>query len=268
MKRDSLSIRSSVWIYTKLLALYPIPFQRHYGREMALTFRDICRLEKNEYGLNGVISLWFEVIIDLAATILEEHLREVRMLSQSQSFVRIAGVLGAIGGALAIFVGFTLLRDPPGEDITALQMILFVTPFLLTAVGTSGLFLAGRHEREVNVGLGIMLFGALLGAIGPLLMVADIGIGWIIFPIGFLFQGLGLAQLGLVMRQNPGFIRIVWLPLTLGLALTALTMTGMATGSSVLWGLLIMIFGTGWGLLGLLLLSGNVRTDAPPPTTV
>jgi hypothetical protein len=267
VKRDSLSIRSSVWIYTKLLALYPVPFQRHYGREMALTFRDICRLEKNEYGLNGVISLWFEVIIDLAATILEEHLREVRMLSQSQSFVRIAGVLGAIGGALAIFVGFTLLRESLEEDITTLQIILFITTFLLTAIGTIGLFLAGRHEREINVGLGIMLVGALLGAIGPLLMVADIGIGWIIFPIGFLIQGVGLAQLGLVMRQYPGFIRIVWLPLALGLALVVLSMTGMATGSSVLWGILIMIFGTGWGLLGLLL-SGNVRTDAPPPTTV
>jgi hypothetical protein len=268
VKRDSLSIRSSVWIYTKLLALYPVPFQMHYGREMTLTFRDICRLEKNEYGLNGVISLWFEVIIDLAATILEEHLKEVRMLSQNQSFVRIAGVLGAIGGVLAIIVGFVLLSEPPREDVTTIQMVLFVMTFLLTAIGTIGLFLAGRHEREVNVGLGIMLFGALLGTIGPLLMIAEIGVGWIIFPIGFLFQGAGLVQLSLVMRHNPGFIRMVWLPLTLGLALVALTITGMATDSNVLWGLLIMIFGVGWGLLGLLLLSGNVRTDAPPPATV
>ena len=117
MKRDERGVEFSVWIYTKLLALYPISFHQQYGREMVLTFRDVCRREYGRFGSSGLIGLWFEIFIDLASSALQEHIREVRILSERQSFIRIAGLLGTIGGLLSIFVGLLLTRGSYSEDI-------------------------------------------------------------------------------------------------------------------------------------------------------
>jgi hypothetical protein len=265
MKRDSLGIRSTIWIYSKLLSLYPVSFQKSYGREMALTFRDVCRRENSRYGLSGLISLWFEVFIDLASTVLQEHLTEVGMLTRRQSYIKVTGILGALGGALVIIVGIAITLNNFGNDVTGQQAALFVLAFLLIGVGTTGYFLAGRSERRVNAALGVMLFGALIGAVGPVLMVGDIGLGWILFGLGLLVQGAGLLLLGVTTRQYPGFMRPAWLPLVLGIALTAVMILGSVFQLETLYGPTIAMFGTGWVVLGLLLLSGNVRTDAQPP---
>ena len=101
-------------------------------------------------------------------------------------------------------------------------------------------------------------------------MAADIGAGWIMWFIGLLLQGLGFLLLGVTARQNPGFIGPSWLPLALGSSLTILLIVGLAaTDSSVqgtIIGLTLGLLGGGWVLLGLLLLSGNIRTDVQPPT--
>lgn len=272
MKKDSLDIRTSTWFYAKLIFIYPLSFQENYGRELVLLFRDVCRRESSRYGLSGLIFFWLEVIIDLASTALREHLSEVRMLSTNQGLIRFTGVLGTLGGILSIIMGFAILRGRLGEDITALQMAMFILTYLLIAVGSTGYFLAGRREREVNAALGILLIGAIIGAVGSILMAADIGLGWILWFVGLLGQGAGLLLLGVTARRNPGFVRAAWLPLALGIIMLVLLIGGLASNSAsdsvqgTIFGLTLGLLGAGWMILGLLLLSGNVRTDAQPPT--
>lgn len=182
------------------------------------------------------------------------------MLPDRQSLIRIAALLGAIGGMLAIVVSITLARGSLEGDVTTPQIALFIVTFVLIAVGTAGYFMAGRHENDVNAALGIMLLGASLGAAGPLLMAGEIGVGWILFPLGILMNGTGLLLLGLITRQNPGFLRPTWLPIVLGIAILAMTFAGMGTQNELFWGFAIGVLGAGWVLLSLLLLSGNVRT--------
>jgi hypothetical protein len=273
MKKDSLSIRTPTWFYARLLAIYPVSFQEKYGREMLLTFRDVCRRENSRYGISGLVFFWLEIIIDLASTALQEHISEVRMLSTNQGLIRFTGVLGALGGILSIIIGVTLIRGGLGDDVTAFQAALFILTYLLIAVGSTGFFFAGRHERKVNAALGVLLFGAIIGAIGPILMAADIGLGWIMWAISLLIQGAGFLLLGVTTRKNSGFVRPAWLPLALGITILTLTIIGITlsqtasdTVQATLMGLTLGLLGASWLILGLLLLSGNVRTDALPPT--
>jgi hypothetical protein len=89
--------------------MYPFSFQERYGREMALAFRAACRREFGRYGLSGLINLWFKIFIDLASSALQEHLVEVGMLTQRQRFIRVTGIIGALGGVLAIILGVGFL---------------------------------------------------------------------------------------------------------------------------------------------------------------
>jgi hypothetical protein len=272
MKRDSLDIRASTWFYAKLMVIYPLSFQENYGREMVLIFRDVCRKESSRYGFGGLIFFWLEVIIDLASTALREHLSEVRMLSTNQSLIRFTGILGALGGILSVIIGLLMIRGGLGEDVTALQAAIFILTYLLIAAGTTGYFLAGRREREVNAALGILLIGAIIGAVGPILMATDIGLGWILWFVGLLGQGAGLLLLGVTARRNPGFVRAAWLPLALGIIVLVLLIGGLASNSAsdsvqgTIIGLTLGLLGAGWMILGLLLSSGNVRMDTQPPT--
>ena len=78
-------------------------------------------------------------------------------------------------------------------------------------------------------------------------------------------NGAGLLLLGVITRQNPGFLRPTWLPIVLGIAILSMTFTGMGTQNELFWGLAIGALGASWVVLSLLLLSGNVRTDVQPP---
>ena len=266
MKRDSLGIRSTVWIYSKLLSLYPVSFQKSFGREMALTFRDVCRRENSLYGLSGLISLWFEVFIDLASTALQEHLTEVGMLTKRQSYIKVAGFLGSFGGVLFIIMGIALIFSGPLREFTGLQSAIIALTFLLTGMGTTGYFLAGRSERRVNTALGVMLFGALFSVMGPVLMAGDIGLGWILMALGVLAQGVGLVLLGVTARLDPGFMRAAWVPIVMGIAYLVILISGMVLQEETLFVAMIITLGAGWVLLGLILSSGKVHTDAQPPT--
>ena len=272
MKKDSLSIRTSTWFYAKLLAIYPLSFQEKYGREMLLIFRDVCRRENGRNGISGLVIFWLEVIIDLASTALQEHISEVRMLSTNQNLIRFTGILGALGGILSIIIGVVLIRGL-GEDVTVFQAAMFILTFLLIAVGSVGYFFAGRNERDVNAALGVLLIGAIIGVIGPILMAADIGLGWILWGIGLLIQGAGLVLLGVTARKNTGFVRPAWLPLALGISIFTLMIVGITLSQSAsdtvqqtLGGLTLSLLGASWMILCLMLLRGSVRTDAQPPT--
>ena len=273
MEKDSSSIRTSTRFYAALLAIYPLSHQEEYGREMILVFRDVCRKENGRNGLGGLIFFWFEVLIELASTALQEHLSEVRMLSTSKGIIRFTGILGSLGGVLSIVIGVVLIQDRLGDDVTIFQAALFIFAYLLIAAGATGYFLAGRHERGVNAALGVLLLGAITGAIGPILMAADIGPGWILWFIGLVIQGAGLLLLGVTAYRNPGIVRPAWLPLALGMAILVLLIVGIAGADSrpdstqgALIGLTLSLLGAGWAILGLLLFSGNVRADAQPPT--
>jgi hypothetical protein len=262
LKCDSRGVRFSIWLYAKLLALYPVSFQQEYGRDMALTFRNLCRREFGRFGLNGLARLWLETVIDLAGTALQEHLSEVRLLSRRQGFIRAAGILGALGGLLSIVSAFFLY------DVYAnLHLVPLITAtYLLTAVGTIGNFMAGRYERDINVALGVMLLGALLAATSWLFMAAGIDV-WTIFLLGVFIVPIGMILLGIEVRKNPGFLRPAWLPIVIGFSMLVPIILSLSLSDIEEVGIIAWITsGAGWILLGLLLLSGNVRTDAQPPT--
>jgi lipopolysaccharide/colanic/teichoic acid biosynthesis glycosyltransferase len=70
-------------IYRALLLVYPAPFRREYGVQMAQVFCDCCRDAYRRSGRVGIAVLWTYTLCDLAASALDAHLsEEKRMLKR------------------------------------------------------------------------------------------------------------------------------------------------------------------------------------------
>src|SRR5258707_3053847 len=67
--KDTPEFRSlSGRIYRALLLVYPAPFRREYGAQMAQVFHDACRDAQRRRGPHGLLALWLATLGDLAAS--------------------------------------------------------------------------------------------------------------------------------------------------------------------------------------------------------
>jgi hypothetical protein len=68
-------IRAAVNVYTALLWLYPRAHREAYGALMIQLFRDQCNDAYALRGVRGLLTTCFRTLLDLAVTIVQEHLR-------------------------------------------------------------------------------------------------------------------------------------------------------------------------------------------------
>jgi hypothetical protein len=68
------SVDSSRRWYARLLGLYPREFRNEYGASMLQVFNDQCRSAQHDNGTRGMVFLWVRTLVDLAASVLREHI--------------------------------------------------------------------------------------------------------------------------------------------------------------------------------------------------
>jgi hypothetical protein len=66
-------VDSSRRTYASLMRLYPQEFRDEYGPSMLQLFTDQCRSTMQENGTRGMIFLWLRTLMDLAFSVLREH---------------------------------------------------------------------------------------------------------------------------------------------------------------------------------------------------
>lgn len=60
----------SVWMYRRLLRLYPDDYRQEFEHEQAQVFRDTCLDRYCRNGMLGIITLWFLTCLDLPRSVL------------------------------------------------------------------------------------------------------------------------------------------------------------------------------------------------------
>jgi succinoglycan biosynthesis transport protein ExoP len=74
----NLALLRSQRLFERLLALYPRPHRQQYGPAMAQLFRDQSRDAWRSRRAWGLLALWFQVVPDLVATSILEHLSTLK----------------------------------------------------------------------------------------------------------------------------------------------------------------------------------------------
>lgn len=71
-------IRSSEFIYELLLKFYPANYRQEYGEEMKYVFSESLKDAYNEYGEQGIITLWARTSQDAIKSIFTQHLENLK----------------------------------------------------------------------------------------------------------------------------------------------------------------------------------------------
>lgn len=98
--------------YTKLLFLYPTAYRRKYAAQMQQVFRDLYQDAQRRKTRFGLFRLWVRVLIDLAASVIEEHYSEVFQM-KTRKFTGVASVIATLGGLLTIIIIFSNWDESP-----------------------------------------------------------------------------------------------------------------------------------------------------------
>ena len=253
----------SSYLYRALLALYPRAFRHAFGPHMAQVFRDCCRQAQRERGAVGILSLWVQVLSDLAVTAFHERLSEGSHMSRS-TIVRLAGAAALLGGALNLLVS---LSHPHGLARAAVPGSI-----VCLIIGMLGLHvLLWRREGRLGM-LGFVLVG--IGLVLGLIGMAGSAVG-IVYPnpaapfintgehAGLVFIGCGMLFWGIVTLRVKALGRWSFLPLVMGLlSLTGIVFLIPAAFSALETSIVPEIFAASWIFLGYALLTR--RNDALP----
>jgi len=233
---------------------------------MALTFRDYCRRVDRREGTIGLLELWMVTIADLLATALKERLTEVTDMSNT-AFVRLCGVIGALGGIILLAVSVALFLIGEAVDWSASPYDWIVSlygPAML--LGLIGFYSLRSYEPLGRIGLGMAMLGTLsvsAGAFSMFLPVAETSWGWTAWFGGTLLQLAGLVVFGISVLRSKAFATGNFVPLLAGalpLVLAVLTINNESAG----WGSLpLLLSGASWVALGVLLARAAEEETAP-----
>ncbi len=266
MVQDNLAITVSDQCYRALLYLYPRPFRRAYGREMALAFRDYCRRVDRREGTAGLLELWLVTIADLCATALKERLTEVTDMSNA-TFTRLCGIIGALGGIILLAVGVAafLSSDAPDWSGSPFEWVVALYgPAML--LGLVGYYTLRSYEPLGRIGLGLAMLGTLALSVGTFTMflpIAETSWGWSAWFGGTLLQLAGLVVFGISIVRSNALPQGNIVPLLAGalpLVLAVLTINNESAG----WGAMpLLLSGASWIALGVLLARAAGEETAP-----
>ena len=264
-------------VYRRLLRLYPAPFRRRYGAQMAQLFGDQLRDARVDRGPGGVALTWLRSITDIAASAAIEHMRRETTVAHSVEMyqptpvTRTLGLLGVVGGALllAAFVSWNPFADAAANVVRL---------FLFTLGGVAIALALYRRQAAVAPRLALIVTAAvaLTGIWNTGHLVIALGqahpfggtIGFIYFLAGLSLWltaaafGAAVLRIGAAARNLPAWlaaaVRLGALALVIGSLLAVLGMDRFELVRNDQFGNLIQdialagIFlnGTGWILLG------------------
>ncbi|MBW8012619.1 MAG: hypothetical protein FVQ83_15495 [Chloroflexi bacterium] len=99
-------------IYKKLIFLYPTAYKRKYAALMQQMFKDLYRDAQSGKTRFGLYNLWARVLLDFAASAIEEYFSEVFQMKR-RKFSRLASIIAALGGILTIIIIFSNWDESP-----------------------------------------------------------------------------------------------------------------------------------------------------------
>lgn len=161
----------SARVYQLLLFAYPTQFRQEYGLQMVDVFRDCCLRAIRQRGISGVLKLWVITLLDLAQSVITEHLQKETQMKKEMKpeDIRRAGwalILGAISFVLAVFVAIIEYRNSNWSMFALLSLVFVSLPLLVFGV----LGLRNRYGEKVgSFGKTILLVGAILGPLTSIL---------------------------------------------------------------------------------------------------
>ena len=221
----SRTVAFSEWLYTRLLRVYPAPFQRAYGLRMARVFRDSCRDMLQTRGLPGLLALWMRTLCDLSISAsLERWLAFKEGTHPMATHIPTHGLSVRLWLALvATFVTFVVALIASlnlyliEEDSHALTTAAYIASPLLRfsydaiylsalAAGVAVCAIAGyalvRRAALVVPGLGVVALLVALGGFGGLLIRQPVS--FLIFLLIFcaLLLGSFLLSRAVVRRAS------------------------------------------------------------------
>src|SRR5688572_3201200 len=157
----------SVRVYQLLLLAYPTQFQQEYGLQMAQVFHDCCLRTIRQGGTNGMFKLWVITLLDLAQSVIAEHMQKEAQMKKEMKpeDIRRAGwafILGAISFVLGIFLAIMEYSNGNWSLFALLSLVFVSLPLLVFGV----LGLRTRYGEKVGAfGKNILLVGAILGPV-------------------------------------------------------------------------------------------------------
>lgn len=235
----------SIDVYRLLMTAYPSNFRREYGPLMSQVYRDECLTTHRHSGLAGMLELWASTIIDLATSVLGEHIdREAHMTKSN--FIRWSGWAMIASGILFPLSFFaSTLETSFWNQIDPGFLGLFIGAALL---GTGMLGLRSRYGQQAGA-LGSTLL--LVGAISGIVSWAAFAVSWEVFGGSLMLAFVSLALFGGVTLKTKPFARWNGLPLIAVIPFLSLIELLPEGGTLVV----LAIFGVGLVLLGYMLQS-------------
>lgn len=252
MNRESTLATLAGHIYGLMLFVYPAPFRREFGSDMAQVFRDDMRGTLHEHGQLGLFGLWLITFFDLIKTAFAEHIWELFHMPV-EKLTRWSGLAIALGAPL-FYMTFTSdffwrtywsLGLPDGDVV---HPIIAGFGLLLMGFGLYGLYRLLPATLASKIGLVIALTGVSLGIVGMIL--------WFQFDTDlFVTAGgglppLGLGIMGLVALRDQSLGRLSFIPLAISASFFGLFFAADNSLESQVTRILLILTYLGWIILG------------------
>jgi len=268
----------SVRVYQLLMLAYPTQFQQEYGLQMVQVFHDCCLRTIRQGGTNGMFKLWQITLLDLAQSVVAEHMQKETQMKQEMKpeDVRRAGwalILGAISFVLGVFLAIIEYGNGTWSLFALLSLVFVSLPLLVFGV----LGLRNRYGNKVSsFGKNILLAGAILGPLTSIIGFFLIAVNplWFVVYAGPAVLFICLTLFGVEALYTKPMPRWNILPILAGLSYPAIIilylLTSVMTGDwfsasvpEVAYIVLITIQG-----IALLALGYILKADVPEEKTV
>jgi hypothetical protein len=151
------TITWSIWLYQKLLCLYPPEFRNTWSGEMVQVFTSQCRQTANERALLG---LWLVTIVDLLTSVMEE------VLMTSHSKRQLIMVTGLFGLAAGIVGGVNAITYPALVGELGEKVVFSFAMSIIVGLAFGSGLIAARISKNAITGLWV---GLLVGVIASLI---------------------------------------------------------------------------------------------------
>jgi hypothetical protein len=262
-------VRLATRIYRLLLYAYPTPFRRHFGREMALLFRDDARDTLQRHGPLALVGLWLLAFFDLLKTALAEHIWEIfhMPLEKMERWSGPAAFLGGLIFAAGVIWSVGIDNGRSGNVAYVVLLLSFILSLPLLGLGLYGLYRRlPASLRPLNLlAFSVALGGLFLYTVGWLSVFVDllVDVAVTVGDTGFVIAALGFTAMAIITLTSRALDRWSFAPL---LSAASMVVIGLNVGEDTatsFWMALLSLYGLGWLLLGFALWITHDESTGP-----